>query len=878
MNLVRKLCSTKIKSLDSSGIGHHALIALLVISTIAGFGAYRVWSSSASTVYRTTPMSTTTQEGCDLTGRKWIDGKCSTTCIKTTDKFIAGNDQYPSGYCPGAINHLTLAQCTETGRRWVYNTGCTRQLNQADGKYSNSKHCIDSSASYTIPGNMCACPADTKRNLSTGRCVSITAAPAPTTTTTPTTTPTTTATPTVIDSVMCAALGRVYDATKKVCTANCLAGAGSSITHQNGTRYCDRAVLVNSTESRCAEVHRRWTPAGCARRADQKDIDNDYIRCVGEGYRYYDTRLMSDNTSGLDVCEKSATSAAANLKAGFAGSKADGTPICDDAKKVLSADKKFCVTPTSGSAASGGQSTPTTGATGATADQKNNITIDGEYRIVLYKDKDFKGDQLAVVATVKDGTVSYRVSSRIGSQDAKPLSPMPKTLSEMPSGWNDAASSYRILSGRWRLCPDASYKTTARLNCVSPYASDTDLNSGNSDKYKLDNQISSLRPIVETVQVDAVLKDESGNPVLAESGDTVPVMPGCPNDAAGKPQAIGDDGKCPGGAPPTCPTGLVLKEDGCKEKVYSADIVVAVDKSMSKRDCELLGREYIAKPGGGKTTNGGQYGCSLYTCERDRDGAPRYSGDEKNAICISSQFNAAYAVAISEKACNDLHRVWIKQVRRCAQEPNRKDKNQTIVKSERCKSGSYSTYYIFKANQKDDECFKPSYFQKARSAAKSVGGGLNSALKQGPKAFCNTVKRGNYHWNGKKCVIDRKTCWNGASIAVTKECPPPPAPSVDSGPAPDGSPTGGVPTTSNPGNCARFPDMQGCDGYTSYSEIFCDDFRKRFGLPKGAECFSTSMNLNSCYDQNTTSKQEGKTIYWTQYLTNVRDRYEGSNC
>lgn len=39
----------KNKKLNTSGLGHHALIALMVISGIAGFGAWRVYSSSAAT-------------------------------------------------------------------------------------------------------------------------------------------------------------------------------------------------------------------------------------------------------------------------------------------------------------------------------------------------------------------------------------------------------------------------------------------------------------------------------------------------------------------------------------------------------------------------------------------------------------------------------------------------------------------------------------------------------------------------------------------------------------------------------------------------------------------------------------------------------------
>lgn len=41
----------KLKKLNTKGLGHHAMIAVLVISGIAGFGAWRVYSSSAATNY-----------------------------------------------------------------------------------------------------------------------------------------------------------------------------------------------------------------------------------------------------------------------------------------------------------------------------------------------------------------------------------------------------------------------------------------------------------------------------------------------------------------------------------------------------------------------------------------------------------------------------------------------------------------------------------------------------------------------------------------------------------------------------------------------------------------------------------------------------------
>lgn len=42
------LRSIKLKKLDMNGLGHHALVAIIVVSTISGIGAWRVFSSSAA--------------------------------------------------------------------------------------------------------------------------------------------------------------------------------------------------------------------------------------------------------------------------------------------------------------------------------------------------------------------------------------------------------------------------------------------------------------------------------------------------------------------------------------------------------------------------------------------------------------------------------------------------------------------------------------------------------------------------------------------------------------------------------------------------------------------------------------------------------------
>lgn len=807
---MRLLSRLRLKKLNSMGVGHHALIAILVITTIAGFGAYRVWSSSAATLtgdlakYQIRVAST---DGCWLAGRVYDAAKqqCTTTCRPNAGvyKTIQGKDGASRGYCSLAVatSMDTLEEakyCVQTlHRMYLLEVGCARRVDQENA--NGARQCIgfwDTASpykNYVAEGttDRCVAPTIAQTGDNTGAATATTAT-------------------NKLDSATCNAMGRkVKDATN--CYQDCRADTGTLLVHANGSKYCSKSVATTITEVRCAELHRRWTPSGCARRPDQTGPDGNYaIACI-TGYPWYNVN-SAVTTSGLDVCEKDAATAAANEKAGIIGTKTDGTVVCGP-NTTLSTDKKSCI---ASSVAAGSGSTTVSGSgisgSGTGSGSSGSVSVasglptEGKYRIVLYKEKNFKGSKLSVVATLKDSKVTYKVSA-----DDKELSPQPSDLSSLPKGWENQVSSYKIVEGRWQLCPEKSYKAKTGRNplaCVRPWASDPDMNDASSKTKKLDNQVSSIRPLVTVQYEDPEQITESGNGQVAQDSEGE-VIPKCTN-AAGVAVAVGEDGKCPTDSKLTCPAGLELKDEECKEKVLAANVIVPVDTTfkgkVGEEHCELLGREWIGKPSGGKTTNGGQYGCSLVTCNRVADGAPRQAKD--GPVCVNYEYDAPYAILLSKKKCSDLHRVYIEQVKRCAQVPNRKDKNQTIVNARQCRDNGHTVYYIFKENGKDDECFNPNYFQRARSVAKSTGGSIAKALKQGPRAYCATVKRGNYHWNGKRCVIDRKTCWNGENIAVTKSCPLEP---VSGGRGATGEgPSSIPPAITVPSICARDPQRSEC--------------------------------------------------------------------
>lgn len=705
MKFVRNL---KIRKLNSKGFGHQALVALLVITSIAGIGAYRVWSSSAATLNNSLEKRIVLEDGCVLAGRVWNEQKkdCEPKCRAGTGEYksIKGSDGTSRGFCTESVaeNMNTVAEakrCTEQLHRfYIREVGCARRASQENA--NNAKQCVGYNSTdpkafknYVAEGGTDKCIAP--KIAQTGNNT-----PAPSGNTGHTTPSDN------IEKSSCLAMGRSYNDAKKVCNRDCRTDAGTLLVHANKSQYCSNAVATNITEARCAELHRKWTASGCSRRADQKDNARDTISCIA-GHPYYNSNSEASASNKLDVCEKNKPESDKNEKAGLIGGR---TPEPN--------------TP----------STPTNPSQPDSSDEPAPTDTSG-FRIVLYSEKDFKGDSVVI-------------------REATP---------DLGKNWSNKVSSYKVTGGRWQLCPEKEYKANDKLNCIRPWSSDPNLNDINNKNRHLNNKITSIRPIVKEVFTET----------------TADVIPSC-NSTSGVPVDATADRTCPTDTVLTCPAPLELKNGECMEKTLDPQVVVPVDKSFKgkkgQEHCELLGREWIGKPSGKKVINGGEYGCSMFTCERERDGAPRQT--ENGPVCINYQFDAAYAVTMTKKKCDDLHRVYIDQVNRCAQVPNRKDKNQTIVNAKQCEGKKHSVYYIFKENAKNDECFSPGYFDRAKSVTKSVGGSLSSALKQGPRAYCNTVKRGNFHWDGKGCVIDRKKCWNGQSVPVNANCPPQPAPAA----------------------------------------------------------------------------------------------------
>lgn len=640
-----------LKKLNSAGVGHHAIIALFVVLTVAGLGAYRVWQSSAATVNSEHVVKVATEEGCWLAGRKYDTAKkdCTTTCRSAAAgkfKTKVGSDGTTRGFCTEAVAETMSAEdCTITLHRYfIKEVGCARRVDQDNT--NSARQCLPNYPNYI---------AENARD----KCVAATIAPPPTGDATVKTD--------AIAKAECKLLGRTFDTTKNACKRDCTADSGTLLIGDFNTYYCNKAVATVISSDRCKSLHRQWAIIGCARRVDQKDTNNA-PECVA-GFPYYNSNSEASATGGLDVCEPDANTAAQNEASGIIGGV-----VVDPANPE-----------------------PGTGDTGDDAEDPDSppntndpATNDGSnFKITVYEDINFKG---------KDKTYT--------SEQAL-----------LKEGWNDKISSYKIQKGRWQLCEDKDYET----NCIRRWASNPDMTR--ADEGSHNDKISSLRPVLVTTLEDA-------------AADVVPLC----IDSSGAPVAATGENLCPENSVLSCPGDFVLKAGECKEKVVTPDSFLAVDKTFKgkdgERDCLLLGREWVTKG------NGGEHGCSTVTCNLPADGAPRNNNDKP--YCVSYKFDAPYAIKMTEKQCTNLHRIWVDQVNRCAQVPNRKDKNQTVVDSKQCE-GKFSVYFIYKAKDKEDECFKPSFFERAKAVTKKTGGALGNVLDVGPRAFCQAKK--GWHWD-----------------------------------------------------------------------------------------------------------------------------------
>jgi hypothetical protein len=693
--------------------------ALVVVLAVSGLGYFGYVQSSANT----TPyeVAVSSEEGCKLAGRKWEGGDCKKECRHTG---VAGNTYKQTngkpvrGYCSAAVNtNIDISRCNnDLHRKYVKEIGCSRRPAQLNTNDANQ--CIPPFDNYVAENN-------------TDKCIQLTIVN------------TGQDTPGAGGGSGGGNGGNGGNGNNNNNGGNKNNGggnggnnggaknnggntgnnnggnSGASIAGNNAGIQTQTPTAPTSpqakalTEDQCKLLGREWKNKKCADSCPQdrgplvvgERSGNNFCRpfvavgideenCVNKYHRVWALEGCAkrpNDKDGIDKlrCQKDYPYFNANFTS---PAGATNTDVCEADQATATENETNGIL--------GGAVVPnmpdedtTTDTSGQpTTPESRDTVIKGNFKITVYADVNFKG------------------KSKTFTTDTP----------EMPKNWNDQVSSFKIHKGQWEFCADTNFGGV----CTKRWAGDADLTKGNKDLKN--DSLSSLRPYLRTEFEPVVAKclDADGNEVEKTAE-------GCPEDSE-----------------MSCGEGVQLVNGTCQQQVYSTAAFAPVDKSFKgdagKEKCKLLGREWIAKG------NGGNYGCSMVSCAIAADGAPR--DNDGKPFCVSNKFGAAYAVKSTKEECSKLHRVWVAQVELCAQVPNRKDKDQTVVNAQQCEKG-YDTYYIYKAKDKEDECFKPKFVQNVQAVVSTTGGALGSALQVGPKGFC-ALKKG-FHWADGKCVKNR---------------------------------------------------------------------------------------------------------------------------
>lgn len=315
---------------DQRGASHQLLVAILLVTSFASFGAWRVFNSqAASSQYA---ISIASEAGCDLAGRTYdpndkSENKCQSKCQKADVVFVKydSNAKRPA-YCKGYIaTDIEQTRCIEQLHRvYINNLGCARKANQNSS--NNSKYCPDKLfPNYIAEGSTDRCIAD--KIVTTPQSQSSNSSPNAVVTNHD-----------QIDEANCTLLGRKTQS-QSSCERSCTAESGTLLQDtKTKILYCQNAVSTNLSEERCGSLNRRWIKVGCARRAAQTDINNA-IQCL-PGFPYYNTDYATDKRQTLtDVCEKDKVTSLANEASGQLG----GVQITQDSSADQNNTQNVCL-------------------------------------------------------------------------------------------------------------------------------------------------------------------------------------------------------------------------------------------------------------------------------------------------------------------------------------------------------------------------------------------------------------------------------------------------------------------------------------------------------------------------------------------------------
>ncbi len=166
-----------------------------------------------------------------------------------------------------------------------------------------------------------------------------------------------------------------------------------------------------------------------------------------------------------------------------------------------------------------------------------------------------------------------------------------------------------------------------------------------------------------------------------------------------------------------------------------ADAAASVDPRLSKGECALTGRVYVAGRG-----------CARHYCVA---GATMFKEGHDAELCqLRGRSGAEYARPINSRRCADLGRIWIGEINSCASNP---DRSRTVVAgAPQCRGGGKVYLNHSESEGHYDECLSPSRVAKLRNVARRTGQSLNDVALDRNRFNCSY--RAGWVMTGGTCV------------------------------------------------------------------------------------------------------------------------------